>query len=70
MVNLSTDLTSGVQRSMVRARISWRFLRWSVGARDLDTRVSLYNKPLHQCVDTALATMKALNFSDGQCYPL
>ena len=55
---------------MVRARISWRFLRWSVGARDLDTRVSLYNKPLHQCVDTALATMKALNFSDGQCYPL
>ena len=55
MVNVSTGLTSGVQRGMVRARISWRFLRWSVCARDLDTCVSLYHKPLHQCTIVALA---------------
>ena len=60
-VNFSTDLTLGVQRNMVRARINWRFLRWSVSARDLDTFVSLYDEHLHQCVETALATKQGLS---------
>ena len=59
-VNFSTDLTLGVQRNMVRARINWRFLRWSVSARDLDTFVSLYDEHLHQCVETVLATKQGL----------
>ena len=60
-VNFSTDLTLGVQRNMVRARINWRFLRWSVSARDLDTFVSLYDEHLHQCVETAPATKQGLS---------
>ena len=59
-VQFPNDLTLGVHRSIVRARINWRFLRWSVISRDLDTYVSQYDKPLHQCVDTALATVKGL----------
>ena len=59
-VNFSTDLTSGVQRNIVRGRINWRFLSWSVSARDLDTFVSLYDEHLHQCAETALATNQAL----------
>ena len=59
-VNFSTDLTLGVQRNMVRARINWRFLRWSVSARDLDTFVSLYDEHLHQYAETALATNQGL----------
>ena len=58
MVNFSTDLTLGVHRSIVRARINWRFLRWSVISRDLDTYVSLNYKPLYQYADNALATIK------------
>ena len=58
MVNFSTDLTLGVHRGMVRARINWRFLIWSVIARDLDIYVSLNYKPLHQYADNALATIK------------
>ena len=57
-VNFSTVFTLGVWRNMVRARINWRFLRWSVSARDLDTYVSLNYKPLHQYADNALATIK------------
>ena len=60
-VNFSTNITSGVQRNMVRARINWRFLRWSVSARDLDTFVSLYDEHLHQYVETALATKQGLS---------
>ena len=60
-VNFSTDLTSGVQRNIVRGRINWRFLSWSVSARDLDTFVSLYDEHLHQCVETALATKQGLS---------
>ena len=60
-VNFSTDLTLGVQRNMVRARINWRFLRWSVSARDLDTFVSLCDEHLHQCAETALATKQGLS---------
>ena len=58
MVTFSTDLTFGVHRGMVRAKFNWRFLIWSVIARDLDTYVSLNYKPLHQYADNALATIK------------
>ena len=57
-VQFPNDLTLGVHRSIVRARINWRFLIWSVIARDLDTYVSLNYKPLHQYADNALATIK------------
>ena len=60
-VNFSTDLTSGVQRNIVRGRNNWRFLCWSVSARDLDTFVSLYDEHLHQCAETTLATNEGLS---------
>ena len=60
-VNFSTVFTLGVWRNMVRARINWRFLRWSVSARDLDTFVSLCDEHLHQCAETALATKQGLS---------
>ena len=60
-VNFSTNITSGVQRNIVRARINWPFLCWSVSARDLDTFVSLYDEHLHQCAETALATKQGLS---------
>ena len=59
-VDFSTELTLGVQRNMVRAITNWRFPRWSVSESDLDTYVSLYYKPLHQCADDALATVDGL----------
>ena len=58
VVNFSSDLTSDVQRSMVRARINWIFLRWSFSARDLDTCVLLCDEPLYQCTIVALAIVE------------